>query len=67
MGSRNPKVINDYREYIDEFRELLADTVNRIFDDTTPFEALVNDPAYDGHKCKFCRFKAICSPPDSKR
>ena len=67
MGSRNPKVINDYREYIDEFKELLADTVNRIFDDTTPFEALVNDPAYDGHKCKFCRFKAICSPPDSKR
>ena len=56
--------IADYRDYIETFKENLTKTVNAIFDSTTPFEARVNDPAYDGHACTFCRFKAICSPPD---
>ncbi len=55
--------IADYRDYIETFKENLTKTVNAIFDSTTPFEARVNDPAYDGHACTFCRFKAICSPP----
>lgn len=57
------KEVVDYREYADEFRELLAATVNRIFDATTPFDAAINNPACDGHECRFCRFKPICSPP----
>ncbi len=60
------KTIEDYREYIETFESELAGVINRIFDDTTPFDALVNDPAYNGRHCTFCRFKAICSPPEVK-
>lgn len=60
------KTIDDYREYIESFETLLAEVINRIFDDTTPFDALVNDPGYNGRHCTFCRFKAICSPPEVK-
>lgn len=57
--------LDDYRPYAEEFASRLADLVNSIFDESIPFEARVNDPDYDGHNCKFCRFKAICNPPES--
>lgn len=55
--------IVDYHAYLPEFKELLNSLVESIFDPDIPFEAAINDPAYNGHKCKFCSFGAICNPP----
>lgn len=62
--ARIEEPITDYRPYMPEFEERLQALVSEIFNLDIPFEAAVNRPDYDGHCCKFCRFKAICDPPE---
>ncbi|MCM1028455.1 MAG: exodeoxyribonuclease V subunit gamma [Pseudoflavonifractor sp.] len=56
--------IIDHREHMEEFEPLLQGLIEEIFDYDRPFVAAINDPEYDGHSCKYCRFKSICEPPE---
>lgn len=58
--------ILDYRPYMPEFRERLAEVVEEIFNPDIPFAAATSRPGYDGHCCRYCAFRQICNPPSKE-
>lgn len=54
-NARSKITINDYRDYVTEFNDLMLDVLRDLFDPEVPFY-----PAKNDHACSFCNFSAIC-------
>ena len=66
----NGTVVDNYDDYRDDFRSILFDIVNEIFDENVPFDqsSYKNGRwdeqapyAFDTKSCKFCNFQFICN------
>ncbi len=49
------KILSDYRDYNEEFKQLLASVIEDMFNPLIPFSQAQSDDA-----CKYCKFKGIC-------
>lgn len=55
-GGRGRKIpIEDYREYVVEFNDLMLDVLHDFFNPEIPFSA-----AEGTHACRFCKFSDLC-------
>ncbi|WP_258104360.1 PD-(D/E)XK nuclease family protein [Marinoscillum sp. MHG1-6] len=53
---RKPGIpVTEFRQYLEEFEESLAELVTEVFDKSVPF-----DQTDDEKKCSYCSFKEIC-------
>lgn len=54
-NARGKIYINDYRDYVTEFNDMMLDVLNDLFNPEVPFY-----PAKNDHACTFCNFAEIC-------
>lgn len=57
-GDKKPRGkvdIEDFRDYVTEFNDMMIDVLEDLFNPEIPFEAAEND-----HACTFCKFTEIC-------
>lgn len=54
--------LTDYRDVIDDFRELLSGLLDEIYN---PDRAFIADPGDRNHNCLYCKFKDICGIPSN--
>lgn len=52
----NGTVVNDYRDFNDEFLQHLSEMFNEMFDEKIPFIAKPDKE----HNCKYCKFQEFC-------
>lgn len=51
----NRTIVNDYRDFNDDFMEQMKNKINEMFDENTPFSQTRNSS-----NCTYCKFKDFC-------
>lgn len=54
-AGRSSQTVNEFRDYLEPFEEIVTDLLTEIYDSEVPF-----DQIQDESKCRFCPYKEIC-------